>query len=244
MPYCYNCGVKLDDSATFCPLCGAKVPKKNDDAKNNIENKNIEDKKKENFIYPSYSKSSGRQKITSILEIISVSFIISIISLTLINLILEGKITWSKVPSITIFFVWLILASILVFYNKVAYIFIFTFISISGYLLSLDSTDKKLSWSISYGLTILLSIFVIISILYIITRFTKKKGLNLIAYFLLGVCFICFAIDIIVRFNVVKQIEITWSKYVSFAVIPISLFLLYIHYRFSRQLPSKRVFRI
>lgn len=259
MPYCYNCGVKLDDDASYCPLCGAKTPvnKKQDDQSiksNDIENKiNIKNKidiennteiDKNNSIYPSYEKSSEKQKLTSILEIISVSFIISIISIVLINLILDSKISWSKIPSVTIFFAWLIIVSILIFYKKIIYSFLFIFLSIFGYLISLDSLDKKIGWSFTYALPILISCLIIFLLLFLLTTKTKQKGLNLIAYYLIGGCLICFAIDLIINFNISSFFLITWSKYVSFAVIPMSLFLLYIHHRFVKKLPGKRIFRI
>ncbi|NMC67472.1 MAG: hypothetical protein GYA61_04505 [Spirochaetales bacterium] len=264
MPYCYNCGVKLDDLADTCPLCGAKIPIKKDSInklgkekldENNIikederfndkeivnlkNNKNISD-----FLYPAYESSSEKQRITSILEIISVSFIISILSIVLINFILEGKITWSKIPAFSIFFAWLIIASILVFNRKIFFSLLFIFLSIFGYLVSLDSLNKKIDWSINYALPILAFCVAVFTILFFISKKTKLKGLNLFAYYLLGGCLICFEIDIIININTMGHIFISWSKYVSFAVVPISLFLLYIHHRFATKLPGKRTFRI
>lgn len=243
MPYCYKCGVKLDDSAKICPLCGTKIPENSDNNKNSKEesSKSMNDK---NYLYPSFSESSDKDKVKSILEIISVSFIISIISIVLINYILERNITWSKIPSVTIFFTWIIVCSIFIFLKRILYSFIFIFISVFGFLLSLDSMDKKISWSMNYGLPILLSIVIFAVLLYFIIKISKQKGINILAYFLLSGCGICFCIDIIINFNILKNISISWSKYVSFAVIPISCFLLYIHYRFAKKLPGKRVFRI
>jgi hypothetical protein len=268
MPYCYNCGVKLDESVDICPLCGAKIPIKKDFIdkrekeslkEDNLSNEsdlskenekytkkeiNKYNKDKADFLYPAYESSSEKQRITSILEIISVSFVISIISIVLINFILEGKITWAKVPAFTIFFAWLVIASILVFNKKLFYSLLFIFISIFGYLISLDSLDKKLDWSFNYALPILISCIVVFVILFFISKNTKLKGLNLFAYYLLGGCLICLAIDIIINMNILGYVYISWSKYVSFAVIPISLFLLYIHHRFATKLPGKRTFRI
>lgn len=241
MPYCYKCGVKLDDDAKVCPLCGTKIPEK-DDTKTKVENgENIDTSEP---LYPVYDEYSKKQKISTILEIISVSLFIAIASVVSINLILEGTISWSKIPSVSIFFIWLVVCAILLFYNKFIYSIFFILIFIFGYLVSLDTLDKKLSWSIGYGLPILLSIAILSSILYLIVSKLKQKGLNIIAYFLLAGCILCFLIDMIINFNRFSIIKLSWSKFVSFAVIPMSLFLLYLHHRFSTKLPGKRIFRI
>ncbi|MEJ5273632.1 MAG: hypothetical protein WH035_05835, partial [Spirochaetota bacterium] len=133
---------------------------------------------------------------------------------------------------------------IFIFYKKIIYSFLFIFLSIFGYLISLDSLDKKIGWSFTYALPILISCLIIFLLLFLLTTKTKQKGLNLIAYYLIGGCLICFAIDLIINFNISSFFLITWSKYVSFAVIPMSLFLLYIHHRFVKKLPGKRIFRI
>ncbi len=250
MPYCYNCGVKLDDDATICPLCGAKIPvvnKKETESFSNNKDYNFEkeeNKKDNSSLYPIYDSSTSKQKLTSIIEIISVSFIICILSLVLINFILEGKITWSKIPSVTIFFSWLIIASSIVFQRKILYSIFFIFISIFGYLISLDSLNKDLGWSINFGLPILISVVIISILLYFLILKTRQKGLNLVAYFLLAGNLLCFSIDIIIGYNLLKIFIISWSKYVSFAVIPLSFFLLYLHHRFAKKLPAKRTFRI
>lgn len=258
MPYCYNCGVKLDNSQNICPLCGAKIPETNLSSNKNINQKissesqlnekqveKIENKNNKNeFLYPLYHDFSEKSKITSLIEIISVSLLISIVSLVLINLILESKISWSKIPSVTIFFIWIIFCSTLLFQKKILYILLFVFLSIFGYLLSLDSFDKTINWSINYAVPILVSCLIVFVILLVVNIRVKQKGLNLIAYYLLGGCLLCFAIDIIINFNILHYFYISWSKYVSFAVFPLSIFLLYIHHRFAKKLPGKRTFRI
>lgn len=238
MPYCYKCGVKLDEDAKICPLCGTKIPENTE-----VDSKD-EKKGKNEPLYPIYDEYSKKQKISTILEIISVSFFIAIASIVVINLVLEGKINWSKIPSVSIFFIWLLVCSILLFYDRFIYLTIFIFIFVFGYLVSLDSLDKKLTWSIGYGLPILLSISILSFFTYLIISKLKQKGLNIFAYFLLAGCLLCFLIDTIINFNRFSIIKISWSKFVSFAVIPMSLFLLYLHHRFSTKLPGKRIFRI
>lgn len=265
MPYCYKCGVKLEDGVKVCPLCGAIVPddtlenyfsekikNKNDQNicvdTNNIKNhdkNNIEENIKNNSAtYPYYSNLPGYKKHLVIFEILSVSLLIVVASLLVINLILDSTISWSKLPSITIFLCWLISTVVIFFLKKPALIGLFTTIAVSLYLVGLDSLDLQIDWSIRIALPIVIISSLVGFFLTTVTIKSKLKGLNIAAYFLLGACLICITIDITLSYNFIKIIQLSWSRYVCFAVIPVSIFFLYIHNRFSKKFPGTRVFRM
>jgi hypothetical protein len=265
MPYCYKCGVKLENGARVCPLCGTIIPedtlkegfsekiKNKTDQSICIDTNNIKDQDKNNIeennknnsaTYPYYSSLSRSKKHLVIFEILSVSLLIVVASLLVINLILDSTISWSKLPSITIFLCWFISMVVIFFLKKPALIGLFTTIAISLYLVGLDSLDLQIDWSIRIAIPIVIISSIVGFFITTVTIRSKLKGLNIAAYFLLGSCLICITIDTTLSLNLIKIIRLSWSKYVCFAVIPVSIFFLYIHNRFSKKFPGKRIFRM
>lgn len=99
MSYCVHCGVKLSDYLEACPLCNTPVLNPNSEV-----NPQTRD-------FPQYRehfkvKDPDHMKRLLAGTIISFAAAIYIVILLFINLLVNGQISWSLIPTVTLVYVW------------------------------------------------------------------------------------------------------------------------------------------
>ncbi len=238
MPFCKKCGVEVEERHETCPLCGEKI------------NGKIGEEDLENRKYPRQEPTEGKKfkKLSPeiqrkiIWEIVSIALTVPLILILIINFILSRTVDWGLYPITTIVYIWLAISFPLRFLKKPLLIVGVEIISLVGFLAIIDLIDGTFSWFQYLALPITFTIIIITGIVVLLSFKSKRKGANIAAFILFGVSLLCIGLDLII-INYVKEVVIlipTWSIFVSLALIPIGLFLLYIHYRLSEVVDIKR----
>ncbi|MFW5761145.1 MAG: DUF6320 domain-containing protein [Cyclobacteriaceae bacterium] len=234
---CKNCGVELDEHMNFCPVCGVPVM---DDQKRGrlVREKKVGTERLKKEI----DQLNRKQKKKLFWEIISIILAAGIVSSLLLNLIINKSLNWSLyvlVGGVTVF----ALVSIIAYVNNIILMMISSFIVAVFALLSLDVINQTVDWSVQLGIPLLVALSLIFFLLYAIVRHIEEKGFNLIAYIFLGISVLIVAVQAIISLYK-NSLRLGWSLIVFFSILPIAVFLLYVHYKLRKGTNLKKFFHI
>jgi len=238
---CSYCGVELEENVNYCSLCGkpVHVTESNNQAILQTHLKNREDQ-----LMSDYQKLSISQK-KKIFNKISAIILFSGAAISLvIDFLLNNHIGWSRFPA-TIALVLYINIIITPLFSRRQYSWMaLSFLSISGLFAALDWFTGATRWALELGIPLLLVAYVGVFTVCKIIAQTAQKGLNVIAYALLGAGILCLFTDGIISFFQKGLVLLNWSLIVIAAVILIAILLLYIQYRLKKVTDLKRFFHI
>ena len=237
MNYCNNCGVELEELMSTCPLCGRPTDETSNKAVKK-EEPTLQGRRKEavvdNFLI--------NQKL--IWEVISVIIGSSVIVTLLINLIVSKRITWAEYP-VVICLVIFFYTSLFAFWNRSLLIKILvSFVASSLLLVIIGLIAAGTNWPIKIALPLLFLLNVISFILLAIIRHAKNKGINLVAYALLGIGVLCLCIEMILSAYTDNELHLSWSLIVFLSILITSIVLLYMHFRLLKGRDLERTFHI
>jgi len=235
MAYCPECGADIGEAAK-CPLCGTQNPKSgllsntNSNSHSHIEvNENDSNSKEE--------KKMGW-------EVLSVAFCISIIALIAVNLFESRIVSWSLYPVAALVLVW-IEASVILVFSKYAVIRIVAgAASPLAFLIALGFISGNPRWALGLALPIaLLSESIGFAVYFVLSR-SKHKGLNIVALLLVAISVLCIGLEIFIDLFSMGFIAFRWSPICAIALLPISGFLMYLHFRIMKSANLRRIFHI
>ena len=236
MPYCSKCGVEVDNDVIKCPLCQFKIPE--------IDGL-ISEPSKFPIAINEYPQQLVDLKI-KIFKSIAIFLSSTVIILLLLNRKISGEITWSKYTSL-IFLAMIIYAFFCFGFIK-SFRKSFTGVTITTIVLLflIDIIKDGLTWFVPVGLPITLAIFFIVMIIVYISKRSRSRGLNVIAYSLLGVSILCLIIEFCLTNYVYGFVDLSWSTIVCVQLFALAVILLYIHYRFPEKYKNriKRFFHV
>lgn len=240
MVYCINCGVELDEKMNFCPLCGEN----SNQSTNKSTKKSTKKEPETNEMYPKFDRLSNKQRHKFFWELSGLILISEIIITALIDFIINKSITWSKY-SITVSLVLMVNITLFTFLRqRQILLIILSFISTSILLVLLDLYNQNIGWGIQLGIPLLFSFYFWVILLMIVTKYTKQRGLNMLAYYFLAAGLFSLCIDGIIFLYQTGVFQLQWSIIVIVCIIPISAILLYIHYRLNKGIYLKRFFHL
>lgn len=220
MKICKNCGVELDDNIDVCPLC-------NED--------DVTGTKKKSVIYPSDALDNARADSRKYAwELSGVVTISGIVISVMVDLVFEKGLSWSLYSVTTLLYVW---SSITIFYFAVKRPFILLpglLLETLGILILIDLLDRPIRWFLPIALPITIAFFVLVGIIVIIIKSVKYKGFNILADIMLALCMFCLTSETFIDLAVYGKIAIRWSAIVTAALLPLSMVLLFMHYRLKR----------
>lgn len=239
MTYCKHCGVETEENANFCALCGAPLSDKNRNLAGETSF-HISEKKG----LTAYHKLTGLQKRKIFWEIAGmIIFSAILISLT-INLVGDHTLSWSKYV-VTVGLVLFIDITLVSFWHKrLLLVFLLSFLTAAVFILLLDLYSGNTGWGRHYGIPLLLSAYLIVLLFVLLLWRAKHKGLNVIAYALVGIGLICVSIDGVIFLQKGEYEYAGWSLTVLVSTLLLSSLLLYVHHRLKRVTDLKRFFHI
>jgi hypothetical protein len=177
-------------------------------------------------------------------EIVSLILISGIMTTIIIDYIINKGITWSEYPaaiSLIIFFY----VSIFAFWQQKTIIQMAAgFIVASFFLILLDRVTGNTRWSVRLGIPLLFASNLVVAALFTVIRFSKHKGINLIAYAFLGASILCICIDGILSFFKTGAIGLYWSVIVAGCIIPVVLLLLFLYFRLRKGRSLEKTFHV
>lgn len=240
MKTCNYCKTELEEHMNYCPLCGNPANSKTYSENNNQNTQHQAGGK--NFREFQMLNELQRRKL--LWEIAGIILLSGILVTLIIDLLSNGQITWSKY-SITVCLVLFVNTSLLRFMPGNLYVIMAgSFISTSALLFLLDIYEGTRDWSLSLGIPILLTVYVLAVIFIVIVQNIKETGLNLIAYILLFIALLSIFMEGIISMHMLDQIKMEWSLVVIASLLPVSALLFFIHYRLKKGTELKRFFHI
>ncbi|MDA3910594.1 MAG: DUF6320 domain-containing protein [Bacteroidales bacterium] len=224
---CKHCGVELEKSMDKCPLCHLS-PGEEATEQNFRANKSV---------------MLIKQKMNLWLAFTVISF--STIAFTiLINLIIDSSLNWSLYVAGSVFSAWAYY-TIYTFFKH--YIFMWVPLALSvtlGNLLLIDALSGGNFWFFKLGFPIASGAFILSGIFHFISRHVKYQGFNLLGYALLVIVALSLIIESSIGLYKTDEIHLWWSLFVAISATPISLILLFIHYRLGKGNDLKSFFHI
>ena len=242
MNLCPNCEVDLGDDARSCPLCGARVGPDADTA----EPAGRAHARIEPLFDPDGKANfTEHEKLFITREVITVCMAIAAGSAAAINYLVSGHLTWSLYPVATITFLWLCVGLPLYIPKRPGLAIAAAAVGLLGFLCALDLIDGPgYTWFIPLGLPLALCIevFGIGTVLAVVKA--RRKGLNIVSMILFGVTAICLSIEYLTDKFVRGEVYLQWSSIVAFALVPVGIFLVYIHLRIATTTSLRKFFHV
>ncbi len=242
MNLCPNCGVDLGDQAVSCPLCGVRVGSESDAAESSTSARpRIEPL----FDPDGKGNFTPREKLFITREVVTVCLAIAAGSAAAINFLVSGSLTWSLYPVASITFLWLCVGLPL-FINKLPGLAVaIAALGLLGFLGALDLIDgPKYNWFVPLGLPLALAVevFGIGTVLAVIKA--RRKGLNIVSIICFGVTAICLSIEYLTDKFIRGEVYLEWSSIIGFALVPVGVFLVYIHLRIATTTSLRKFFHV
>ncbi|MBN2350206.1 MAG: hypothetical protein JXJ22_15310 [Bacteroidales bacterium] len=241
MTVCNNCGVELEKSMNFCPLCGDPVIKGNFRDKDAIKEEKI---RKQQQALSDIEKLDQFQKRKLVWEVFSIILVSGIIVTLILNLILNHELTWSKFTIAGCIAVFSYVSIFSFWPKRIIFHFTGSFITTSAFLLFLELWLGKIDWTLSLGIPILFAFYFIALLTLFVIKMCKQKGFNLIAYIFIAVALLIISIEGIISNYLYNRIFLSWSLIVLVSILPLSAILLFIHFRLRRGTSLKKFFHI
>lgn len=235
MPYCVNCGVELDEKAELCPLCLTPLARKTgkDEGLGGRALAALGSEVKE--------KLTPAEGQTLVWELLTVSLAIGAAVIAAIDLFLDAPgLSWSPYPLASIGLAWLLMSAILQKRVPRPARLACAALAPPVFFLILDFFDGRLTWSLSIALPVCLAAECAIAILAF--AFSRRKGITIVANFLAVTAAFCVAVESILDLTESGKVSLGWSAIVLAALIPISIFLFYLHYRILGTAQVRRFF--
>lgn len=177
-------------------------------------------------------------------EIVSIVLILIIMITMTLNFLLNKEISWSEYP-VTVCLVLFSYISSFAFLNSGRILkFVFVFATASVLILVLNYLADGPDWAILPGIPLLFFFNVILLGLTGIFRVSKQRGINLIAYSFLAAALLSIAVEASIDLFIGGSIDLVWSLIISACIIPIVIFLLFMHFRLRRGNDLYRTFHI
>jgi hypothetical protein len=241
MVQCPNCGVKVEENANFCSLCGEPLL---DNTANNGTFIKSGKLRREEKVLTDYQQLTGFQKRKIFWQISGLILISGIIITLLIDFVGNQSITWSKYPA-TISLVLFINFTLNTFLRqKMILMVALSFLSVTGLFILFDVYAGDTSWENKLGIPLLLALYVTVIVLIYIIRKAKQKGLNIVAYSLIASGLLCVCTEGMISIYFRSTVYFSWSLIVMVSVTLIAMLLLFIHYRLKKATDLKRFFHI
>lgn len=228
MPYCPKCGVEVESKK--CPLCSYEI-------KRNIHTKPfshdiINNKKKLHLT------TKDKYNIFNV-STLFLCLIVAGVNLT-IDFLINSSITWSIFPVIAVTTAALITTAAIQVRGvlKVGLILIFVLLM----LLAIDLFIEEVRFFLGISLPIMCVISLLSFGVVLVSRKSRKRGANIAGYIILATSLFTVSVDIIIQNFINHRIKVSWSLITSVSLIPIALFLLYIHFSLSKKVDLNKVF--
>ncbi|MFZ3109749.1 MAG: DUF6320 domain-containing protein [Rectinemataceae bacterium] len=247
MPYCPDCGVEIG-GAPSCPLCGARNPRSVVDVEAGCDgaDKEAGETKRGNFLGEAKILENFTQKERNTIawEVISVASVVAIMVLSSINFLTERRLSWALFPVSALVFLWIIATVVLVLEQTSPFHWILATLDLPAFLIALGLLTGDTSWAWRLALPIAIFSELVFAALLLQIRNAKRKGLNILAYILVGVALDCLGIEIFIDLYVSGAIRMSWSAITALALVPIAGFLIYFHYRVATTTNLRRLFKL
>lgn len=239
MIICNNCGVELEQDMEICPLCQQPV------SADAMAGRKAEDNKaRQAGSIDTDNRSMSKPQRKAVWELASIILIILVIATSLINFIINKKISWSEYP-VAICLIIFSYVSSFTFLNKRRVIqLFFAFVTASLFILVADNLTGGRSWALLLGVPLLFFSNLIFGVLLAVIHSAKQRGINLIAFSFIAAAVACLAIEAIVDLYTKDHIDLVWSLIVAACAFLVAVVLFFMHYRLKKGQDLNKTFHL
>lgn len=230
MALCKTCGVDIGDAA-ICPLCHKPVNSSGTPDRTMSEPRHL------------HVPMSNERRL-QIFEVISVSILIAAAAVSIVNVVIEGKLSWAWYPLFSLVLVWILSATPIILNKKPWLVVLIDVLGLSVFLFALDVLTGPTVWFFRLALPMMAGLLVAIVIILLAYTFAKRKGLNIIGWMLLAIAEFCIAIEASILMYTRSPFKLFWSSIVASSLIPVAIFLFYIHYRIAKSVTLRKLFHL
>jgi hypothetical protein len=231
MVICKECGVALESDMRICPLCQTPVSHERSEPltlQHSKDRPKADDKKK-------YLLSQILWQITAVL------LLSGIVATLVINLAIQGQITWSVYP-ISICLMILSYASLMSLWRaRITYQLAAGWI-LSALVLTVVNGVIVADWPMMLALPILCAVNIVTFALIFISRSLTTKGLNVFAIVIAGIAVLCLFIEGIISSYFEHEIRVQWSAIVSACLLPVTATILFMYFRTRNNNDLQKIF--
>ncbi len=242
MKTCNYCGVELDVDMNYCPLCGHKSNTPVIQASQVKSTRRVTEQPAAEVF--DFDELTQAQKNKLVWEISTIVLVSGVVVSFVINLFVNGAITWSKYPISAGLFLFTLLSLFVFTLKKPILLVSGCFVSTSLLLLSIDLFNHSFSWGVELGIPMVFFSCFVGYILAALVKRSKQKGINIIAYALMAAGILCFFLEGIISRYSLDRFSFRWSIVVLISVVPVSGILAYIHFRLKRVTNLRKFFHI
>lgn len=245
MPYCPNCGVELAADALKCPLCGAAAVAELAEAERAARAAaSLAAAETSVGDGGASTKAQTRERNKLRWEMLSVSALISAVAVCAVNLLTSDTLSWALYPLFSLLFVWIELSALIELRDKPALGLPIAFVALPSYLFALDIVEGGLGWSWPIGIPVAVIVEIAFGLAVLLSSLLRWKPLLAMALFFLAATLSCLGIDGSLSIATKGALRIGWSGVVAAAVVPVSGFLVYVHFRVLKVARLRRLFRM
>jgi len=222
MPMCRKCGVELEPGTFFCPLCKTPLEENHDD-KNGLE-----------LQVQERMEARDEQRAFLFREIFSFFALAGVIVVGAVDLAYGADLTWSRIPLVSIGFLWIAVILPSGIHSRTYLQIIFEVVNLALFLFFLDLFTPGRSWflNLALPLTAILGVLILKAVFLIRRfRFFVPGG---IAMALLCVALFVLSLELLLHNYQGHSPSVSWSLITSAAAIPFVLFLLSLEKKLKR----------
>lgn len=240
MPYCSRCGVEVEDSVAVCPLCKAPIQHFAEDAA-----RQGEPSYPQHIIDPgdAYRLSRAERRRMSV-ELLTLVAGLATAALFLLDMFSDGALSWSLYAIGSVAVVWLLSVLPLIVAGRPRLLATLMLFAVIAYLCFIDALDGSLDWSLALGAPIALATFMAIGLTIAAMQGRTIKGINLFGIGALGLAGYLMALECIIRLASHISARPYWSVVTALVLVPISIFMFYLHGRVLRGADLRKIFRL
>ena len=239
MVICDRCGVEVDESASQCPLCGGVLDGTAPDEAAEPVNRQI---------LPEFAHEikplSTKQRARLTWEIATAMLLSAVAVVLFVDFLANRRITWSVYPIIVAGSVWILAGLVSFLYKHPVLIFFGSFLDLLAMELLVDIASQRLPWFLQLGLPITACFYLILGILGVISPRINRRGLNIPAFFLIGLGIFTMGVEATIDWYIWKEVALSWSALAAISVSPVAVILLFVHYRLRKYVDLKRFFHL
>jgi hypothetical protein len=240
MPYCSRCGVEVDEGVAACPLCAAPIQILDGPAASPSSGP-----------YPQYIidpenayKLSKAERRRIGLELLTLASVLASGALFLIDMLADASLGWSRYAVASIGLGWIVSAAPLALSGRAKSALAVIGAAVPAFLLVIDGLDGRLEWSVSLGLPITFASYSALAATAAAIATRRIKGLNLFGIGALGLAAYLVALEAIIRLGLGASVRPYWSIIAALALVPVAIFLFYMHRRVLRGANLRKIFRL
>lgn len=238
---CKHCGVELEENMNFCPLCGHAV-----EGESMISSaipglgRTIPSRRP----LSAFQRLTADQKRRLVWEIIGIILLSGVIIPLIIDIIGNATITWSKYPAVIGLTLFINATLVTFWFRRPLVLFGLSFLASAALLVFLNWHSASPGWGISLGIPLLLAAYLIILGFIFLIRRMRQYGLNLIAFLLMALGLLCLCVEGIISLYASHTLHLDWSLIVMVSILPVTAFLLLVHFKLKKGTDLKRIFHI